>query len=209
MKAARNIIHLARYGETLKRVNRTGWALAGVSCGRSESVGEHSYGTAILSFLISKELIESNWIVDLNKVTSMALIHDLPEALTSDLPQSIAKIGDNDLMKDKKKVERVAISEMAKAKSWLIDLWDEMEKSKSIESRIVLGADMLDMLIHALSLETSGVSPKVLNQFFLSSHEKLDSIEIPLIASIFWELYREHLDNADTMRIQLDEISRQ
>ncbi|MFW9809955.1 MAG: HD family hydrolase [Candidatus Thorarchaeota archaeon] len=212
MKAVKEIIHLVKYSETLKRVNRTGWALVGVNHSQSESVSEHSYGTAILSLLISREMIDCDGIVDQSKVISMALIHDLPEALTSDIPHSVSKSGGDDLARIKKKLERDAISQIAKTKSsfesWILELWDEMEKAKTVESRIVMGADVLDMLIHALALETSGVSPEVLNQFFLSSHERLDLLDIPIISSIFWELYMEHLNNAKKRGIQLDEISR-
>jgi putative hydrolase of HD superfamily len=212
MKAAKEIIRLAKYCETLKSVNRTGWALAGVNRSRPESVGEHSYGTAILAFLISKELIDCDWIINQGKVLSMALIHDLPEALTSDIPHSVTKIGGANLTKSKRKLERDAISQIAKTKSsfetWLTEIWDEMVKTTTLESRIVAGADLLDMLIHALALETSGVSPEVLNQFFVTSHERINLLDIPLAASIFWELYFEHQKNAKKLGIQFEETLR-
>ncbi len=200
MKAAKNIIHLAKHGETLKRINRAGWSLAGVNRTRPESVGEHSYGTALLSLLISKELIEDGWSVDLSEVASMALIHDLPEALISDIPQTAVQLGGNDFSKGKRKAEREVMSKLAKIKSnfdkWLVDLWDDIEKKTTLASRIVSGADILDMLIHAVTLEASGISPKVLDQFFITSQERLKLLDITLVLDIFWELYQEHLENS-------------
>ena len=55
MRSAKDIISLAKHSETLKRLVRTGWSLAGVNRIRPESVGEHSFGTALLSLLISLE----------------------------------------------------------------------------------------------------------------------------------------------------------
>lgn len=200
MKAAKNIIHLAKHGETLKRINRAGWSLAGVNRTRPESVGEHSYGTALLSLLISKELIEDGWSVDLSEVASMALIHDLPEALISDIPQIAVQLGGNDFSKGKRKAESEAMSKLAIIKSnfdkWLVDLWDDIEKKTTLASRIVSGADILDMLIHAVTLEASGISPKVLDQFFITSQERLKLLDITLVLDIFWELYQEHLENS-------------
>ncbi len=200
MKAAKNIIHLAKHGETLKRINRAGWSLAGVNRTRPESVGEHSYGTALLSLLISKELIEDGWSVDLSEVASMALIHDLPEALISDIPQIAVQLGGNDFSKGKRKAESEAMSKLAIIKSnfdkWLVDLWDDIEKKTTMASRIVSGADILDMLIHAVTLEASGISPKVLDQFFITSQERLKLLDITLVLDIFWELYQEHLENS-------------
>ena len=212
MKAAKNIIHLAKHGETLKRINRAGWSLAGVNRTRPESVGEHSYGTALLSLLISKELIEDGWSVDLSEVASMALIHDLPEALISDIPQTAVQLGGNDFSKGKRKAEREAMSKLAKIKSnfdkWLVDLWDDIEKKTTMASRIVSGADILDMLIHAVTLEASGISPKVLDQFFITSQERLKLLDITLVLDIFWELYQEHLENSEKMGIHVVKLVR-
>ena len=212
MRAAENIIRLAKQGETLKRVHRTGWSLAGVNEVRPESVGEHSYGVALLSLLISKELIENRFHVDLSKVTSMALIHDLPEALTSDIPQIPAQLGGKGLSESKRKAERKAISQFTENKSyfkkWLIDIWEDTEKKTTLESRIVASADMLDMLIHAVTIEASGVSPEILDQFFTSSQDRLDRLEIPVVTDIFWELYQEHFENAEKMGIHLTKLSK-
>ena len=212
MKAAKNIIHLAKHGETLKRVNRTGWLLAGVNRTRPESVSEHSFGTALLSLLISKELIENGFGVDLSKVTSMSLIHDLPEALISDIPQTAVQLGGKHLSEGKKKAEREAMTQIVKDKpnfeKWLVDLWYDAEKKTTLESRIVSSADLLDLLIHAVALEASGVSPEILDQFFTSSQDRIVLLDISVAVDIFWELYQEHFENAERMGIHLAKLVR-
>ena len=77
-----------------------------------------------------------------------------------------------------------------------------------MERRIVSSADVLDMLIHVLALELSGISPSILDQFFTSSYRKIAQNEINVASDIFWELYNEHLENAKRMGITLTKLER-
>lgn len=212
MTNSKDIINLARHGETLKRVIRSGWALAGVSRVRDESISEHSFGAALLSLLISKELLSEGYAVDLGKVASMALIHDLPESFTSDIPRTKYKLGGEILSEGKRIAEKEAISLIVGSslsfKDWIEGLWGEIGKLSSVESRIVSCADTLDMLIHALALERSGVSPAILDQFFTSSLPRIAQMDLSIAIDVFWELYEEHLANAKTAGIEIDEITR-
>ncbi|MHA2024614.1 MAG: HD domain-containing protein [Candidatus Thorarchaeota archaeon] len=209
---AKDIIRLAKHGETLKRVMRSGWALAGVNRARNESISEHSYGAALLSLLISRELLSEGYSVELGKVTSMALIHDLPESFTSDIPRTKHKLGGEILSEGKKIAEKEAIALIVNSslsfKKWIEELWEEIGETSSVESRIVSCADTLDMLIHALALEESGVSPSILDQFFRSSQPRIAQMDISVANDIFWSLYEEHLENAKTMGIDFDMITR-
>ena len=61
----------------LKQLPRTGWVRSGIN--NPESVAAHSWGMAILALkLTPKEL-------DLSKVLSLCLIHDIPEVRVGDL----------------------------------------------------------------------------------------------------------------------------
>jgi putative hydrolase of HD superfamily len=64
----------------LKSVDRTGWLDRGVPPGEAESVADHSFRTAILAWLAAPENI------DRDKVLKLALVHDLAEAITGDIP---------------------------------------------------------------------------------------------------------------------------
>jgi putative hydrolase of HD superfamily len=190
---------------------RTGWSLAGVNRTRSESVSEHSYGTAILSLLISKEMIGEGHVVDVAKVTSMALIHDIAEAITSDIPRTAVHLGGQQFVDAKSEAERKAVTQIADNsttfKDWLENLWADSVNASILESRIVTCADILDMLIHSLSLEKSGVSPQILDKFFTTSYERICQYEIPLVLDIFWILYEEHIENAEQVGIPLERIT--
>lgn len=203
---------MARNGETLKKLGRSGWAIAGVDSVRQESVGEHSYGTILISLLISKALVNQGEQIDIGKVITMATLHDLPESMTSDIPRSAVDLGGNLLKAGKKEAEKEAIQFISKKSEffgdWIVELWKGMEEKSSPEARIVRGADMIDMLVHAISLETSGVSPQILEQFFESSHASLKELELGLVEDIFWDLYNEHIGNANRLGVKLEPITR-
>jgi putative hydrolase of HD superfamily len=210
MTTAKKIVAIARKGETLKRVTRSGWSLAGLNRARVESVAEHSYGTALISLLISRELMKTNESIDIGKVTSLALFHDIPEALTSDIPQTELRLGGEMFSEGKREAEKDAFSVIASIsedlKDWLENLWKEQLDQPSLESKIVSSADVLDMLIHVLTLEESGVSPSLLDQFFVSSQCRLAQNEIEIVTDIFRILYNEHIVNAKRAGVFVEEL---
>jgi putative hydrolase of HD superfamily len=212
VNVSQEIIGLARNGENLKKLGRTGWALAGVDNIRQESVGDHSFGTILISLLISKALVKQGKQLDLGRVAMMATLHDLPESMTSDIPRIAVDLGGDLLQEGKKEAEKKAFQLISKNSEffgeWFVNLWNDMEEKSSIEARIINGADIIDMLVHAVSLETSGVSPEILNQFFINSHATLKDLKIDLVEEIFWDLYREHIDNANRLGIKLEQITR-
>src|SRR5689334_20672154 len=68
---------LRAYG--LKDTVRTGWVLRGVT--DPESVADHAWGTALLCLLFGPAAG-----VDVNRCIAMAVVHDLAECLTGDVP---------------------------------------------------------------------------------------------------------------------------
>lgn len=212
MEISKEIIGLARKGETLKKLGRSGWVIAGVDSVRQESVGEHSYGTILISLLISKALVHKGEQIDIAKVITLAAVHDLPESMTSDIPRTAVDLGGKLLKEAKKEAEKNAIQHISEESKffgeWLVGQWEELEIDNSTEARIVRGADIIDMLVHAISLETSGVSPEILNQFFTNSHASLIELKLDFIEDIFWDLYTEHIDNANRLGVKLVQITR-
>ncbi len=213
LNVSQEIIGLAKQGETLKRLGRTGWALAGADCFRQESVGDHSYGTILISLLISKALMSHGEQVDLGKVATMATLHDISESLTSDIPRTAVDLGGIQLKEGKIEAEKKAIQFISKQSEffgeWIGDILKDMEDNSSTEARIVLGADIVDMLVHAVSLEASGVSPEILNQFFINSLSSLKDLKISIVEDVFWDLYKEHIDNANRLGFKLEQISKE
>ncbi len=193
---AENIIETYLRAEALKRLNRTGWDIAGVIVGRKESVAEHSWGTTFLALLISNQLLENGIEFELSKVLSMAAIHDISEAITSDIPYSAILLAGDPLKKGKSIAEKEAVnsifSSLGTHNEKMVSVFQELQKGESIESRIVLSSDILDMLLHAIGLERNGVNAKILDQFFTTGLSRIKSFDIPIAIKIATLLYEEH-----------------
>jgi putative hydrolase of HD superfamily len=70
----------------LDRLPRTGWLLAGV--GAPESVAAHALGTALVALGLGPAVTPA---VDVVRGGCLAVLHDAPEALLTDLPRTAAE----------------------------------------------------------------------------------------------------------------------
>ncbi|MHA1908777.1 MAG: HD domain-containing protein [Candidatus Thorarchaeota archaeon] len=194
-----DIINSFLYAETMKRLQRTGWNLAGTQIGRSESVAEHAWGTMFLSWLLSMHVRSIGESIDLMKVLSMAMLHDLPESIVSDIPRPALSLGGQEMKEGKRKAELAALEKiLPPIQSLQEDAQNfirELEDGITLESRIVIGADLLDMILHAIALERGGVKAETLSQFFLSSQTEIDKLDLSIVTSIYQILVDEHEAN--------------
>ena len=191
------IITLAKRAEALKRLARTGWAVAGLNTFREESIAEHSFGVSLLALLLARSLAQDGEKVDVQKAVLMAVIHDLPESEISDIPHTAILAGGKAMSEAKKTTEENVAASILSEDEGLLRSWREFDEQDVIESRIVRGADIIDMLQHALALEASGASAKMLDSFFQSSKPIIESLQIPLINEIFTTLVEEHQANLE------------
>jgi putative hydrolase of HD superfamily len=207
MKAV-DIVTLCLQGEMLKDLKRTGWALAGVQDSNSESIASHAWGTAHISLLLVECFKNDGKEVDLARVLTMAIVHDLPEALMSDIPKTALQLGGEFMKRGKQDAERKALHIMMKPLGMIGNriqsIWEEFDTSDSIEAQIVRASDTFDMLFHVLAMERNGVSPKMLHPFFVSSQSAIHSFSVPIFDDIYMVLLKEHEANAQRMGISLD-----
>lgn len=117
----------------------------------AESVADHSFGVAFISLVLS-ELVEQP--LDKARLLTVALLHDLPESIVSDLPALAAARFPSDA---KRKAEEQVLAELLSrmphcAEQWY-NWWQEFESGTSAEGRLVRDADRLDMLIQAYVYE--------------------------------------------------------
>lgn len=142
------ILEVLLYANQLKRTARTGWAQRGVP--NPEDVAAHSYGVIFATLLLSELVAES---IDLERALALAVLHDLPEALTTDIPSPAWRLLPAGL---KAEVERAAVETIVGnagfASRWLS--WhEELEQNASAEARLVHDADKIDMFVQALVYE--------------------------------------------------------
>ena len=141
------------HGNQLKQTARTGWLQRGVP--NAENVAAHSFGVAYAALLLLQQINES---LDSSKVLTMALLHDLPEGLTTDIPTPAWRYLPPGIKSD---VERRAMQEIlgedsSEAHSPTADLmaaWEELHANETAEARLVHDADKIDMFLQALVYE--------------------------------------------------------
>lgn len=142
----RILIQIFEQGNQLKNTARTGWVQRGVP--EVESVAAHSYGVTFITLILAHNLDEP---VDLERALTMAILHDLPEALTSDIPSPAWRflpVG------SKYAAEKRAISSILGNTDWgLMGQWEELQRAESSEAKLVHDADMLDRYLQAVRYE--------------------------------------------------------
>lgn len=138
----------------LKNVLRAGWVRAGIES--PESVAAHSWGMSMLALkLAPKEL-------DLARVLSLCIVHDIPEVRVGDLTP-------HDDTSTKAEDELNAMKEMAP--EW-VGLFEEYEQGQTPEAKFVKQLDKLDMALQAEIYQSkSAIS---LGEFIESARLRID-----------------------------------
>lgn len=174
-------LSILRYANQLKRTARTGWVQRGVPA--AEDVAAHSYGVVFATLLLA-ELVETP--LDRGRALALAVLHDLPEALTTDIPSPAWRLLPAGL---KGRVEREAMETMLDgapfAGQWLA--WhDELALDESPEARLVHDADKLDLFVQALVYEEQSGNSH-LQEFW----DVAPAFHYPAAAAIFAALQAE------------------
>lgn len=194
---AADIIEFCLKSESLKRLTRTGWVLAGETSSSCETIASHCWGTSLIAFLLANQLKMEGKNVNSEKLLTMAIIHDLPEAVISDIPYDAVRLGGSVMESAKREAERNAarqtLEPLGVLGQSLIREWEEFENSSTLEARIVIAADRLDMLAHAVSLENAGFSPQRLQGFFDHVRGEIDALHLDVARVLFEKLYDLHM----------------
>jgi len=141
---SKDIAKLLVHSENLTEIPRTGYVLEGVV--GAEKVSSHCFGVVFLSMLIADEIEDA----DTEKALRIAIIHDLPESQIGDLTPSASKYI------DKNSAELKASQSVLSHSPYYHELFQEYQKSETIESKIVHDADKLQMLARASRYKRQG-----------------------------------------------------
>lgn len=161
---AQRLLTTLMHGNQLKRTARTGWGQRGVAS--AENVAAHSFGV-VFTALILAELIDPP--PDMAVVLAMATLHDLPEALTTDIPAPAWRLFPDGT---KAAVERQAIEEILAGAPFaprLLGLWEELRQNHTDEARLVHDADKLDQFLQAYVYELQ-TGNRQLEEFWRKPH---------------------------------------
>ncbi len=110
---------------------------------RLESVADHSWRTALMAMLLSKEPEFQD--TDMNKVIRMCLIHDLGEAFTGDIP-TFEKTASDGEREETLFLSWVSSFPAAQKREWL-ELLNEMRQLQTREAQTYKALDKLEAVI--------------------------------------------------------------
>jgi putative hydrolase of HD superfamily len=154
----------------LKNLYRQGWLKRGVSKLDCETVAEHSFGVALLGYVIASEQTS----LDTNHVMKLGLFHDIGEIYAGDItPQ------DGISIEDKKQKEYAGVqkvfSRFPNPENY-ISLWQEFENQTSPEAKFVKEVDRLEMALQAYLYER--MNYKGLDELFPYIQQRTTSQEL-------------------------------
>jgi len=153
----------------LERLPRTGWLQAGVS--PAESVAAHALGTALLALALGPRVRPA---LDVDRALALAVVHDAPEALLSDLPRSASALLPPGA---KASAERRAAEQLLGPLSALAEArWTEFTAQESREARFARLCDRLQLGLRWIGYRREGARALA---GFRSGLEALDCGEFP------------------------------
>jgi putative hydrolases of HD superfamily len=139
--AAEKVLGFLPLAERLKCELRHSW----LSDGRRESVAEHTWFIALMALLTYRRLDEP---VSLDRVLSMAIVHDLAEVEVGDI--HYFETGDRKAQKAELElaaINRIAAMLPAPEGDVVRQLWLEFEDGQTPESRFVRALDHLEVQV--------------------------------------------------------------
>ena len=142
------MLQLLIHGNQLKRTVRSGWVQRGIA--GAEDVAAHSYGVAFTALVLAQTVAHP---LNLEKVLIMALLHDLPEGKTTDIPTTAWRYLPPGI---KTEVERGAMVEILGDMTFsamFLTHWEELHQKETQEALLVHDADKLEMYLQALMYE--------------------------------------------------------
>lgn len=134
----RNILQFLHKSEKLKTLLRHSW----LSSDKQESVAEHTWRIALMAIIL-KDYLKTK--VNLEKVLSMIIIHDLPEIFAGDHHAWRGKL-ENKYALEKKGLIKLLGNLPPNQKTKILDLWQEYEDKKTPEAKFAKALDKLETI---------------------------------------------------------------
>ena len=135
----------------LKDIPRAGWLLRGIR--EPESVADHSWATAFVCYLYAPLAG-----ADPARSMAIALLHDIAESVTGDLPRRVDPAPDAPSAERKAELERAAFETLFPIGSPRAEevraLWDEYESDATLDARFARDMNLVDMCLQALLYES-------------------------------------------------------
>jgi 5'-deoxynucleotidase YfbR-like HD superfamily hydrolase len=144
--------------QSTKELGRKGFIYFGFKRAESDSIAAHTCCVAWITLYLAEELNRLDPLLKLNigRAISIALVHDMPEAITGDIGFAV-KLIDKDYLRslEEKGFHRLLENLCPRSQERLLDLLNDYNSLNSIEARVVLFADGLDAWMQVLSVPST------------------------------------------------------
>ncbi len=178
------ILTFLRQAEMLKSTLRASYT----STGRRESSAEHSWRLCLFVLLVHSEFPEAQ----LGKMLSLALVHDLAEAVCGDTPAPEQKNAANKCLVERQSMLSLCAHLPEKLQTQLIELFDDYQQGHSLEAQLVKALDKLETLLQ----HTQGQNPPDFDYAFNLEYGKKHTQIHPFLRQL-----RKEIDGATQERL--------
>lgn len=176
--------------DKLKAVDRSGWVIRKVK--NHEHVADHSYSTALLSYIMAKK-----YGLDANRCMVMALTHDMAEIITGDVAARADERNQTVSNKTKRKAEHINMLKILanldkSSNTHLKGMWAELKENKTKEAQLVHEVDKLDCIIQLLPYHKYMKADSHVEEFFIVARRHITNPDLLYIyEKIRNQVYKE------------------
>ena len=177
-------LDVLKFSENLKKTLRS----AHLSNGRVESTADHTWRLLLWILLFKDEMNDIN----LTRLYEMAIIHDLGEAISGDIPAPNQKNTAEKHEKEQQDLETLLAPLPLKDKTYILELWHDYEAAKSIEAQWLKALDKLETMLQ----HNQGKNPPDFDYHFNLSYGQNYTDTIDLLKKVRHIIDSETLENS-------------
>lgn len=189
MERIKEVDFILRFGQ-LKRHVRTGWLSKGLSPAQVESIADHVSRTILIAMLLAEKFVKSR--VNLEAVLRMALFHDVVEIVLKDIDKEawsqLSPDGKLKAIVENRIVRNLFASFPPAQMKKYVQEWTNYREKKTLESRIVVAADKLELAFQAYEYACQGVSKSGLSQMINDASEEIERLGLPQASQFLSEI---------------------
>jgi len=173
------LLAFLRGAEALKSTRRSAWT----SAGEPETVAAHTWRLCLLALLLRDQFPD----VDLARLLSICIVHDLGEAIGGDIPAIHQAADASKAAQERRDLASLAAPLPERLRTRILELWDEYEAAETAEARLAKALDKLETIMQ----HNQGRNPPDFDYAFNLDYGRRYTGHSPLIEEIRAVLDRE------------------
>lgn len=162
-----------RQAERLKSTLRS----AHTATGRQESTAEHTWRLCLMAVVFGPRMGPD---IDLLKVLKIALVHDLGEAISGDIPATQQHAVPDKSERERRDLLQLCADLPDAQRDEILALWEDYEHAASPEARLVKGLDKLETILQ----HHQGANPPGFDHAFNLQYGAKQTAGHPLLEAI-------------------------